>query len=309
MAPRRVLPNLTVQQLDYLVAAVDHATHADAAAALGVTPSALSQGLSELGRRLGMELFERSGRSMQIRPEAAPVVQLARRVVADTTELANYADDLRSGRTGRVRLGMIDVAAVHHFADTLRELRTDRPDVELHLTVSPSSVLLEQLRDGQLDAALAVIADTDRDGVDLAGLDITPMLDEPLFAYFGPTDVHTRGAAPDPAQPDTWGPWVGFPSGSHTRRLIARHLRRLGADYEVVAESHQPDVLREMTRLGIGWVVLPAVQAETGPAPLRRVVDQPVLSRSLALVRRAHVDPSPTVQDVLDRLSAAADQR
>ena len=131
MPPRRVLPNLTVQQLDYLVAAVDHDTHADAAAALGVTPSALSQGLSELGRRLGIDLFERAGRSMRVRPEAAPVVKLARRVVADTTELANYADDLRAGRAGRVRLGMIDVAAVHHFADTLHTLRTDRPDVEM----------------------------------------------------------------------------------------------------------------------------------------------------------------------------------
>ena len=44
------LPNLTVQQLDYLVAVVDAPTWADAAARLGVTPSALSQGLAEFER-------------------------------------------------------------------------------------------------------------------------------------------------------------------------------------------------------------------------------------------------------------------
>lgn len=306
MPPRRVLPNLTVQQLDYLVAAVDHDTHADAAAALGVTPSALSQGLSELGRRLGIDLFERAGRSMRVRPEAAPVVKLARRVVADTTELANYADDLRAGRAGRVRLGMIDVAAVHHFADTLHTLRTDRPDVELHLAVSPSSELLERLHDGQLDAAVAVVADAARDGIDLDGLDVTPLLEEPMFAYVAPTDVGVTSHQPDPEHPATWGPWVGFPASSHTRRLIARHLRQRGADYDVVAESHQPDVLREMTRLGIGWVVLPAVQAETGPAPLRRALPDPVVNRRLALVRRAQVDTSAALDDVLDRLVAAA---
>ena len=73
-----------------------------------------------------------------------------------------------------------------------------------------------------------------------------------------------------------------------------------------MAESHQPDVLREMTRLGIGWVVLPAVQAETGPAPLRRALQEPVVSRRLALVRRAQVDTSAALDDVLDRLVAAA---
>jgi hypothetical protein len=58
----RSLPNLSVQQLDYLVAVHDAPTWADAAAAVGVTPSALSQGLSELERRLGVALFARDGR-------------------------------------------------------------------------------------------------------------------------------------------------------------------------------------------------------------------------------------------------------
>jgi DNA-binding transcriptional LysR family regulator len=52
-----------------------------------------------------------------------------------------------------------------------------------------------------------------------------------------------------------------FPTGSHTRALIERELRSRGARVEVVAESHQPEVLREMARLGVGWTVLPDVQA------------------------------------------------
>ena len=45
-------------------------------------------------------------------------------------------------------------------------------------------------------------------------------------------------------------------------------LRRLGAPLDVVAESHQPEVLREMVRLGTGWTVLPVSQAEYGDRPL-----------------------------------------
>ena len=72
-APRStpVLPNLTVQQLEYLVAAADAPTRAAAAAGLGVTPSALTQGLAELERRVGLPLFERRGRQTLLRPDAA----------------------------------------------------------------------------------------------------------------------------------------------------------------------------------------------------------------------------------------------
>ncbi|HJO20216.1 MAG TPA: LysR family transcriptional regulator, partial [Acidimicrobiales bacterium] len=86
-----VLPNLTVQQLEYLVAAADAPTRAAAAAGLGVTPSALTQGLAELERRVGLPLFERRGRQTLLRPDAAEVLAHARRVVAATRDLARWA--------------------------------------------------------------------------------------------------------------------------------------------------------------------------------------------------------------------------
>lgn len=299
MAPHSPLPNLTVQQLDYLVAAVDRPTHAEAADHLGVTPSALSQGLTELGRRLGVELFERRGRTLEPRAEAAPIIAHARRVIADTAELASHVADLRAGRTGRVRLGMIDVAAVHHFAAPLHDLRVELPDVDLWLTVAPSSELLAGVLEGRLDAA--VIVTPDGQGL-LEGLEVTAAVDEPLYVYAGPEPVGVFAEGIDPLRPATWGPWVAFPTASHTSQLIGREIRRLGGDYDVVAESHQPDVLKEMVDLGMGWVVLPAVQAETPVRPLRRVSDTPLLTRRLSLVRRDTLLPSPALADVLGRL-------
>ena len=80
-------PNLTVQQLEYLVAVADAPTWADAAADVGVSPSALSQGLAELERRVGMPLFERQGRRRLVAPSAVPVVAHARVVLARTSDL------------------------------------------------------------------------------------------------------------------------------------------------------------------------------------------------------------------------------
>ena len=83
------------------------------------------------------------------------------------------------------------------------------------------------------------------------GLALDALLREPL-AVLAPPGVRV-------GPPASWGPWVTFPAGSHTRALILDALARLGAPVTIAAESHQPDVLRQMVELGLGWTVLPGV--------------------------------------------------
>ena len=96
---------------------------------------------------------------------------------------------------------------------------------------------------------------------------------------------------------------VTFPSGSRTRALIADALRARGAPFEVVAESHQPEVLAEMVRLGVGWTVLPVIQAERGPDPLRRAVRGVLARRTLAAVQRADRAPRPAADALVALLT------
>jgi len=277
------LPNLTVQQLEYMVAAAASPTRAAAAAGLGVTPSALTQGLAELERRVGVPLFERHGRQTRLRSQAAEVLAHARRVVAETRDLARWAETRRSGNAGTVRLGTIDAVAVHHRADAIRRHRRVSPDLDLRLTVAPSGALLDSLRVGDLD--LVVCVESANPPV---GIDTVICLEEPLHAY-----------APDGAAvgaPATWGPWVTYPDGSHTRSVIAAGLMAVGAPFEVVAESNQPDVLREMVRLGMGWAVLPGAQAEAGVESLERVRRLPIGVRRLVVARRSGAPPDAAVE-------------
>jgi len=295
--PDPTLPNLTVPQLEYLVAAAGSPTRAVAAASLGVTPSALTQGLAELERRVGVPLFERTGRTTRLRPQAAEVLAHARRVVAETRDLARWAENRRSGSAGTVRLGTIDAVAVHHRADAIRRHRRSVPDVDLRLTVAPSGALLDALLVGDLDLVACVDPTTP-----VPGIDTRPLLIEPLHAYapIGSPDGASGGAAV--GSPATWGPWVTYPTGSHTREVIASALAALGAPFAVVAESNQPEVLREMVRLGLGWAVLPEVQASTAAEPLARVRRRPVAERRIVVARRADVPGDAAVDALVDAL-------
>src|SRR5690606_7461013 len=101
--------------------------------------------------------------------------------------------------------------------------------------------------------------------------------------------------------PSTWGPWVLYPAGSHTRHVVVSELRRLGAPIDIVAESHQPEVLREMVRFGTGWTVLPSPQAEAGPRGLSR--GRTLATRHLVLATRASGMREPAVEALVQRLT------
>lgn len=253
-------------------------TWADAAASLGVTPSALSQGLAELERRVGVPLFDRDGRRRPLRASATPVLEHARQVVALTGDLAAWADRMRGSSLGSIRLGLIDVAAVEHFDSVINSFRMERPEVALSISVAPSAGLIADLRRGALDLIVCV-----EPGEHPPGVTVTRVMSERI--------VVIAPSGTEIGSPETWGPWVLFPDGSHTRASTMQALRALGADRTVVADSHQPSVVRAMVRLGMGWGAL----SRSPGGDAHGLVEGPELfRRHLALMRRDHspVDPA-----------------
>jgi DNA-binding transcriptional LysR family regulator len=282
------LPDISIRQLEYLVAVAECDTWAEAATSVGVSASALSQGLGELERRVGVRLFEPEGRRRVLRRAAEPVLHHARQVVSLTGDLMAWSQRVQGGRRGTVRVGMVDVAAVVHFPQILAAFRSERPEVDLVLNVAPSASLIADLQRGALDLVVCVEPPAEAPGIELE-----PLFTEPL-AVFAPPGSSI-------GQPSGWGPWVLFPEGSHTRAQTERTLAAAGAPLRIAAESHQPDVLRQMVHLGIGWTVLPVSQADD-------LLPGPVLfDRQLVVGRRTGVITDPAVDDIADRLRTGHD--
>jgi DNA-binding transcriptional LysR family regulator len=286
------LPDLSLRQLEYLVAVSVAPTWADAAASLGVTPSALSQGLAELERRVGVPLFDRDGRRRPLRSSATPVLEHARQVVALTGDLASWADRMRGSSLGSIRLGLIDVAAVEHFDSVINSFRMERPEVALSISVAPSAALIADLRRGALDLIVCVEPSEHPPGVT-----VTRVMSERI--------VVIAPSGTEIGSPETWGPWVLFPDGSHTRASTMEALRALGADLTVVADSHQPSVVRAMVRLGMGWGAL----SRSPGGDAHGLVEGPELfRRHLALMRRDHSPLDPAAVALTELIIATGER-
>ncbi len=264
----------------YLVAITRHRTWAEAAASLGVTPSALSQGIAELERRLGVPLFVADGRRRVAHEHTARLAECAERVLADLDQVTRWLRAVGTGQVGRLRVGMIDIAAVHHCRDAVGRFRRAHPKLDVGYTVAPTGELLHRLERSELDVVVCV----DPEGA--GPFETTPLLRDDLAVYAPP-------GTPADLAPAQWGPWLVFPSSSRTRTSIDRRLREIGAPLVVEMESHQPEVLVEMVRLGLGWTVLPTVQAEHGEHGLSRVTAEPLLSRTISAVTRRVASCTP----------------
>ncbi len=289
------LPNLTVHQLVYVQAALRAATWTEAAAELGVTQSAMSQAIAEVERRLGVPLFDRRGRSRVPTAAGNVVGSVAGTVLAAVDDLAGRLVEIESGTRGVLRIGMIDTAALGLLAEPLRTFRAENPLVHTTLLVEPSMPLTNRVRSGELDLAAVVVPNPSL-SADEASFEISRVYTESIYVY-GPPKLSATA-------PKHWGPWVGYPAGSQTRGLIEHALSARGIEFHVEAESSNPDVLRQMVRLGVGWCALPASVAESGPNPLQRAEVQPLTSREIALVRRRNALENGAVQRFVDLVAA-----
>ncbi|RJQ82159.1 LysR family transcriptional regulator [Amycolatopsis panacis] len=145
------------RQLEYLVALARERHFARAAEHCGVSQPSLSEAIRKLEDELAVPLIRRGRRFDGLTPEGDRVVAWAGQILADRDALLTEVEAMRTGLTGRLRIGTVPSAAV--TAPRLIEaLGVVHPlltaDVASDLT---SVTIVDRLRDFSLDAALTYL--------------------------------------------------------------------------------------------------------------------------------------------------------
>lgn len=117
--------------------------------ALGYTPSAVSQHLSALRRETGLELVERSGRGILVTAHARLLAAESGPALDALSALERTVSNLRSGRTGTLRLGYATSIAATWVPELARDVRRAYPDLGLELALRDCSC--EDLAEAGMD--------------------------------------------------------------------------------------------------------------------------------------------------------------
>lgn len=151
----RVRP--TLRQLEYFVAVAETLNFREAALRVYVSQPALSAQIQQLEDFLGVQLFERNRRRVLITRAGSAALASARQVLREVDGLVDTARGWQCPLGKTLHLGVIPTIAPYMLPVALPRVRRRYPELRLVLFEERTSVLLQMLGEGRLDAALLAL--------------------------------------------------------------------------------------------------------------------------------------------------------
>ena len=184
---------MNLQELTYFVAVAEHRHFGKAARACNVGQPTLSGQLRKLEHELGVILFERNNRRVNITPVGEQILEHARRAIEEANLAAAVAKASKDQLAGPLRLGVIPTLAPYLMPLILGPLRDAHPQLTLELWEDLTLPLLERLRAQRLDAALIA------GSVDQPDVTSVAVFEEPFLAALpkGHRFAQRAGAVPE----------------------------------------------------------------------------------------------------------------
>jgi LysR family transcriptional regulator, hydrogen peroxide-inducible genes activator len=148
---------ITLRQLRYLSALARHGHFGRAAEACSVTQPALSMQIRDLERTLGITVVERRPGEVMLTDVGREIARRGEDVLTASRDLVDFARQRSGLLQGRLTLGVIPSLAPYLLPRILPVLQTRFPELRLELRETQTRQLVEDIKNGALDAAMLAL--------------------------------------------------------------------------------------------------------------------------------------------------------
>lgn len=305
---------MTLQQLQYFLAAIEHGSFSAAAAAQHLAQPSLSEQVRRLEAELGVALFVRTGRRLTLTEAGRALRPEAERTLAAAARAGASVAEVRELSGGTATFGTFGDAPSWLIGNIVAAFRRRHPRMRVRVVGLNSSEVAEEVRSGRIEAGLVVLP------VDDAGLDVRlGMHDELLYVSAHPERVHAPVSIRQLAEVPLilydarWG------AEDPTRRALAERAQRAGVRLEPAMEVEELQSALDLAARGLGdTVVSEAIALRRGSFPSALGVaafDEPI-AQTMAFIARRDAPLSPATRELiaiaeqqLDRLGRRESER
>jgi LysR family hydrogen peroxide-inducible transcriptional activator len=169
---------MNLRDLKYIIAVAETRHFGRAAERCFVSQPTLSGQIKKLEEELGVTLFERTNRSVEITPVGSVILTHARLILEQADLIQQLARAHQDPLAGPLRIGVIQTLSPYLMPLILMPLRKQHPQIKLVLSEEQTDALLERLRNHEIDAALLATPVTEQDFESL------PLFDEPFWIAY-----------------------------------------------------------------------------------------------------------------------------
>jgi len=264
-----------------------------AARALKMTQPTLGRQVTALEKELGIALFERRGRGLELTPSGLDLVEHVRAMGDAASRFSLSASGQSTSLEGTVCITATDVTAVFVLPAIVEKLRRIEPGINVELIASNSS---SDLKRREADIAIRAYRPTQPD------LIAKKVSDVPARLYASAGYLKRIG---NPELPAGFGDadFIGFErSGLLITALNALGFNLTQRNFPVITENHI--VHWELVKHGVGIGVMPDELGDKEPMVQRALVDLEPLMTELWLAAHREVRTSRRIRTVFDFLAA-----
>jgi DNA-binding transcriptional LysR family regulator len=277
---------ISLRRLDYFVVAAEAGTMTGAAQRLYVSQSAVSLGIAELERQLGVQLLLRSkAKGLTLTEAGRQLLPQARALLARTEELEADIRDIGQAPAGRLMVGCFTTLGPFLLPRLLEEFQAAHPEVVLDFMEGSLVELQRLLLEGRCELAV------------MYGVDIEPGVDVEVLYETRPHIVLPPGhrlAGEDAVKlADLAGDDMIMLDVPPSMQYFSRVLASAGVTPTIRHQTRSFELARSLVARGVGYSLLiqrPAVQLSYEGRPLRpHPIADDVPPLTLVLARPAGV--------------------
>jgi DNA-binding transcriptional LysR family regulator len=276
-----------------------------AAAALHLSPSAVSQQLGLLAQEVGCPIIERDGRNVRLTTAARVLLDHATELFARLESLAADLQHHQSGEVGVVRVSCFQTAASAIVVPTAAELAVKRPRLEIHIVQMDAPQSFEEVASGRIDISVSVEYVHSPPNTDPRFTRVPLIHDE--FRALLPAD-HRHASRKSLSLGDLSDEtWIGNLQGSPCHFVTTAACASAGFSPKV---RHQVDdwaIIIDMVAAGMGVALIPTLARppQRDDIAIRRL-SSPAVARNIFALTRRGTEEAPTIASVLMAMKETA---
>ncbi|MFJ5267705.1 LysR family transcriptional regulator [Streptomyces sp. NPDC088358] len=291
---------LDLQRLRALHAVSVHGTVGAAAAALGYTPSAVSQQIAKLERETRTVLLERRGRGVRLTEQALQLASTAQQLMAIVERAETDLEERRGVPAGRLDLAAFASAARGLLPAVLADLAVRHPALDARLTEIDPHLSVDLVAKGAVDVAVA-------HDWDIAPLPAPPgveqaVIGDDLCDLLVPAGHHLAGRASVRREELAGERWICQPPGRVCHDWLVRTLRAAGCEPDIVHQADENPTLVALVAAGLGVALLPRLGRGALPGGVVEVRLDPMPVRRLYAVWRTGAARRPAIAETVRTL-------
>ncbi|MER7985386.1 transcriptional regulator CynR [Streptomyces noursei] len=270
---------LELRHLRYLLAVAEHGSFTRAAEDLHISQPTLSQQIKQLERTVGVQLLDRTGRTVRLTDAGEAYTHHARHALRDLAAAERAVHDVRDLSRGHLRLGLTPTFTAYLVGPLVAELHARHPGVALAVREMPQDRIETGLLDDELDLGIAFA------GPHPAGIEAAALFTETLSL------VTAAPGAADPPEPlpvtALADRQLALLSGDFaTRRHIDAYFALHHVSPRIAVEANSIQALTEIVRRTSLATVLPDAITHDHPHLTPLPLAPALPTRTVTLLRR-----------------------